>query len=72
VGHWDGQNKNLGFAEVTTFWQRPVRDNMCQENISSHTWRGHMAGQTHPHNCLAYHKNHRVTNPGYGSYIDSG
>jgi hypothetical protein len=41
----------LGFSQTSTFWQRPVCDNMRQEVVSSHTWRGYMAGQTCPHNC---------------------
>jgi hypothetical protein len=45
---------------------------MHQVAISSHTWRGHMAGKNHPHNCSAYRTNHSITNLGYGSRIDFG
>jgi hypothetical protein len=50
VGNWAGENENFRSVGPTTFWQRPERNNMHQTAVSSHTWRGHMAGQAHPHN----------------------
>jgi hypothetical protein len=71
MGNWAGEKKNIRFAKPTTFWQRLVRNNIRQEGVSSHTWRGHMAGQTRPHNCQYYRASNRVTNSGYGSRVDS-
>jgi hypothetical protein len=50
VVNWAGENGNSMSVGPTTFWQRPICNNMCQTDVSSHTWRGHMVGQACPHN----------------------